>query len=237
MQRWLTGFVGSKAGLLAALLPGQLMFLTLALAAAALSPKPLRQRLRLGAGVMPIWTWVLYILATPAVGVLATMLLSSADAEPSEHLKMMDGMMRTHADQFLGGLLLLIAVLPGVAEELLFRGYLQSRLLERFPPRTAIAVSAFIFAAAHIDPTHAIGVLPLGLWLGLVAWRTGCVWPAILCHIANNAFAVVLTATQPAGAENLGFAGMMVFWISAPLLAVCILISLFSSSPKMETPR
>jgi len=44
-----------------------------------------------------------------------------------------------------------------------------------------------------MDPIHMLGVVPLGLWLGAVAWRADSVWPAMICHSANNAVAVVGT--------------------------------------------
>jgi membrane protease YdiL (CAAX protease family) len=87
-------------------------------------------------------------------------------------------------------------VVPGIVEELLFRGYLQSRLLQRWPPLLAVGASALIFSAAHLDPIHVLGVIPLGVWLGTVAWRAGSVWPAILCHAVNNAVAVAAVAVQ-----------------------------------------
>ena len=38
----------------------------------------------------------------------------------------------------------------------------------------------------HIDPRQMAYVFPVGLWLGVVAWRTGSVWPGILCHAFLN---------------------------------------------------
>jgi membrane protease YdiL (CAAX protease family) len=131
-------------------------------------------------------------LATPVVGFGSSVLLSLLVDEPSEQLRLMSDMMRTHAQGgFVVVLSLLVIGVPGIVEELLFRGYLQSRLLRRWPPVAAIALSTLLFAAAHMDPLHVVGVMPLGIWLGVVAWRTGSVWPAVLCHASNNAVALV----------------------------------------------
>jgi uncharacterized membrane-anchored protein len=34
--------------------------------------------------------------------------------------------------------------------------------------------------------------LPLGIWLGVVAWRTGSTWCSIACHLFNNLMAAVI---------------------------------------------
>jgi membrane protease YdiL (CAAX protease family) len=84
----------------------------------------------------------------------------------------------------------LMAVLPGLSEELLFRGLLQ-RAIRSAP--VAIGVSGFAFAVAHLDPPHVVAVLPMGLFLGWVAWRTDSTWPTIAAHVANNGLAIAAT--------------------------------------------
>jgi membrane protease YdiL (CAAX protease family) len=140
-----------------------------------------------------LWTWVVFVIATPIVGLASSQVLSLLVDEMSDQLKMMEGMMQAHTDNFLMGLILIVAVVPGVVEELMFRGYIQSRLAERWNAMPAIVVSALFFSAAHLDPIHMLGVIPLGLWLGAVAWRADSVWPAMICHSANNAVAVIGT--------------------------------------------
>ena len=81
---------------------------------------------------------------------------------------------------------LFIALVPAFVEELFFRGYLQRRLLARWSPAAAIPVVAILFAAFHGTPVWALSVLPLGLALGILAWRTGSLWPGIVCHAFVN---------------------------------------------------
>jgi membrane protease YdiL (CAAX protease family) len=104
----------------------------------------------------------------------------------------MERIFRAHDGGFFVVLVLLLSVVPGFVEELLFRGFLQRRMEKRFPALFAIVVGALFFAVSHLDYVHVIGVIPLGLWLGLIAWRTGSVWPAILCHMTNNAVAILV---------------------------------------------
>jgi uncharacterized protein len=197
LKAWVMEFGQTREGLLVMLLPSQVVFLLVACAAAMFSPRPFAQRLSLGTGVMPLWTWVVFLIGTPIVGIVSSEILSLFVQDLSDNLKLIESMMRSHLDQSLPLLLLLVAVVPGLVEEIMFRGYLQTRLAERWSPVWAIAVSAVIFSVAHMDPLHGIGVLPLGLWLGAVAWRTDSVWPAVLCHTVNNTVAVIGMKLQP----------------------------------------
>lgn len=82
--------------------------------------------------------------------------------------------------------LLVFAVVPGISEELMFRGLLQNAVRGRVLP---IVVSGFGFALFHVDPHHVAGVLPLGLFLAWVASRCGTL-VTMFAHAANNAAAV-----------------------------------------------
>ncbi len=196
MTDWLEGFAQTRWGLLVLVVPGQLVFLGAAVGAAWLSPQPSRTRLGLRWGGLPLWSWLVLMLGTPIIGVLSSHLLSLVTDDLSDQLQLVESMMRTHVRDFPIGLIVIVALVPGFVEELLFRGYLQSRLLRRWPPVLAIGFSTLVFSAAHLDPIHVLGVIPLGLWLGTIAWRAGSVWPAILCHTVNNAVAVVGAACQ-----------------------------------------
>jgi membrane protease YdiL (CAAX protease family) len=197
MRAWIQEYGRTVNGLFMMLLPTQIVFLLLSLAAATLSPRPFVKRLKLGSGVLPLWTWLVFVIGTPIVGIISSELLSLFVTELSDNLKMIESVMRFHARSALPSLILLVAVTPGVIEELMFRGYLQSRLTERMPAALGILISALIFSIAHLDLLHVVGVLPLGLWLGAIAWRADSVWPAILCHAMNNTIAVLSLQFQP----------------------------------------
>ena len=87
-------------------------------------------------------------------------------------------------------------VLPGIIEEHLFRGYIQSRLLQRWPAWVAIGVSSVLFALFHMDPIYVVAVLPQGIWLGALAWRTGGV-RGIVRRIFTNLVAFGTLALEP----------------------------------------
>lgn len=95
----------------------------------------------------------------------------------------------------IGGLainMLMIAVIPAVGEELLFRGILQ-RLFSKITGNVHVAViiAAFLFSALHMQFYGFLPRFVLGLILGyLFAW-SGSIWVPIIVHFINNAFAVV----------------------------------------------
>jgi membrane protease YdiL (CAAX protease family) len=230
LPSWLIQLVHTRLGLFVMILPGQLVFLGVTIGAAALSPEPFARRLALRRGVLPLWTWGVLIAATPLIGLGSSMLLSLVVSDASEQLKLMTDMMQTHAKSFLPGLLVLVAIVPGLVEELLFRGYLQSRLLKSWPALGAISLSAVIFAAAHLDPIHVLGVLPLGIWLGIVAWRADSVWPAMLCHAVNNAAAVlgVMYGTPDTMAITFDPVTVTTLAVSGPAFLISLLIFCFA---------
>jgi len=90
--------------------------------------------------------------------------------------------------------LALLAGLAPLVEELVFRGLLYGWLAGRWGPGIAFIGSSLAFAAAHVELTHVILVLPLGLVFGWLRWRSGSLWPSLVAHMANNGLAVVAAA-------------------------------------------
>ncbi len=94
----------------------------------------------------------------------------------------------------LGGLLIniiIIAVLPAIGEELLFRGVLL-RLLNEWVKNmhVAIIISAFIFSFIHFQFYGFIPRMLLGILFGYLLYWSGSIWLPILAHFINNALAV-----------------------------------------------
>ncbi len=89
-----------------------------------------------------------------------------------------------------------VTVAAPVAEELVFRGYLQNALLGGVSPRVAIAISAVVFGAVHQLP-YAVPVGLLGAFFGWLAVRHGSLWPAVIAHALHNTTTVVVTVLWP----------------------------------------
>lgn len=88
---------------------------------------------------------------------------------------------------------LAVVILPGICEELFFRGFAFSGLYAHRGPAMAIAGSAALFAAAHMNPWQFIALLLFGLFLGLLVFWTHSIYPAILAHVVNNGVSLLAT--------------------------------------------
>jgi len=111
---------------------------------------------------------------------------------------------------------IIVGVVAGTAEEIFFRGYMQTRLVQRLPRAAAVSITAFCFGVFHLDWLHGLLALALGLYLGWITELTGSALPAVVCHVINNALFTILTASWSAvGGVGiniaLGAAGAVVF--------------------------
>jgi len=96
----------------------------------------------------------------------------------------------------MGGLglnLLIVALIPAIGEELLFRGVIQ-RLLGEWTKNMhwGIILTAILFSAMHMQ---FYGFLPrfiLGMTLGYLFFISGNLWLAIFVHFVNNASSVII---------------------------------------------
>lgn len=90
-------------------------------------------------------------------------------------------------------MIMLVAVLPAICEELFFRGVLQRLFIQiSRRPWVGIIITAILFSAFH---GQFFGFFPrvlLGVLLGAIYWYSGSIWPAILGHFVNNAIQVVM---------------------------------------------
>lgn len=165
-----------------------------AFAGATFSREPLARRLgwvpsRLGPGVV-----LGLVFGMLALSELAEWLISVTGYEHVGHLPEFRRVLRHAQGPSLGTALLGVALLPGVAEELALRGFVQRGLQPRFGAVAAVVTTSLIFAALHGEPVHAAGALLLGLYLGTIVALCGSIRPAVVCHVVNNAVATLGTA-------------------------------------------
>jgi uncharacterized protein len=87
--------------------------------------------------------------------------------------------------------LVVIGLLPGIFEEVCFRGGLQNILTRWFKnPWVAILVTAILFSAIHISYYGFLVRFALGIVLGLVFYFSGSLWLSILFHFLYNGLQV-----------------------------------------------
>ncbi len=88
---------------------------------------------------------------------------------------------------------MVIAVVAGIGEELIFRGLIQRKLYAAYSnPHLAIWVAAFIFSAIHFQFYGFLPRLFLGALFGYFYYWSGNLWVPIVAHIFNNGFAVMV---------------------------------------------
>lgn len=89
--------------------------------------------------------------------------------------------------------LVVIAVIPGIGEEWLFRGFLQQRLQQLFGNRhLAVWTAAVLFSAFHLQFYGFVPRAILGAVFGYLFVFTGNLALPMLAHFFNNAYTVVL---------------------------------------------
>lgn len=86
----------------------------------------------------------------------------------------------------------MIAVLPAIGEELMFRGVIQ-RIFTNMTknPHWGIWIAAFIFSAFHMQFYGFLPRMLLGAMFGYLLLWTGTMWAPILAHFVNNTMGVV----------------------------------------------
>ena len=148
--------------------------------------------------------------------------------------KQMEGLMSVP-----GGYMV-IALLPPVVEEMVFRGCVLRSLLEWKPRHRwwMIALSALIFAIVHLNPAQMPHAFLIGLLLGWLYMRTGSIVPGVAYHWANNTAAYVLFHVyhNPQSLQDIVGQGMRPA-VMALLFSLCILLpALFQLYQRMRRP-
>jgi membrane protease YdiL (CAAX protease family) len=135
--------------------------------------------------------------------------------------------------------LLVLAILPAIGEELVFRGFLQKKIISfSKKPYLSIFFTALLFSVVHMQFE---GVLPrfiLGSVLGLMFYFSSNIWIPIIAHFINNALIVILS--YPALNNKISFDLLnlekFVRWDQAALslIAVTVLFYLFIKKIDLE---
>lgn len=138
----------------------------------------------------------LYFLSYLAVIIVAQLVLPGLDYEQEQQIGF--------EGAYSGGELLLtylsLAVLPPIAEEIIFRGFLFTSLRAKFRLRYAVIITSLLFGVAHLQfganaPllwVAAIDTFILSCFLCYLRERSGSVWPPVLLHGIKNSIAFVI---------------------------------------------
>jgi sodium transport system permease protein len=140
----------------------------------------------------------------------------------------------------------LMAVIPAICEELLFRGWVLAAFAGAGKPlrRLTIAVvaQAACFAVFHLLPERMPQTFVLGLVLGAMTVATRSILPAIICHLVHNSLPLALVmlaggrtalarAVESAGSSG-GFAGIPPWGVVAAAICTACGIVLLATSTR-----
>ncbi len=181
--------------------PGMLFVMMMSMAivggtaffAAEFSPVRKKQRLRLYPITGPKWIFPASCFGSLGLA-LAFVGLDNLGLIPhSSTLKMLDEFVRQLTPATLVVTIFVMGVLPGVCEESLFRGYIQTRLVQRWGAVAGVVCTAVMFGVMHFDLVQGTFAGLLGLFIGYAVERTGSIAPAMVGHAFSNSVMTVLS--------------------------------------------
>jgi membrane protease YdiL (CAAX protease family) len=123
--------------------------------------------------------------------------------------------------------LIIIALIPAIGEEMLFRGWMQPLLIQRNRSiHAGIWITAALFSLVHMQFFAFFPRLIMGAALGYIYFWSRSLWYPMIAHFANNALAVLAIyfmdlGKLPDGVDDAGRDNLALFAIS---LAASILL-------------
>jgi membrane protease YdiL (CAAX protease family) len=94
-------------------------------------------------------------------------------------------------------LVVLVAVIVPIGEEIFFRGLTYGALRRMVARPVAVVLSALFFAAVHLVPVEILPILILGVILAYLYDYTGSLIPGMIAHGVNNLAALIIFYQTP----------------------------------------
>ena len=130
----------------------------------------------------------------------------------------------------------LLAIMPALSEEMLFRGVFQKLFSEVFRSgHAAVWVTAVIFSSVHLQFFGFFPRLILGLLFGYLYCWSGNLWYPVIAHFINNAIPVTIawfTGINKIGGEPVKENFSIPVLVITSLLTVLLLFSFYRESSK-----
>jgi len=143
---------------------------------------------------VPAVVWLAVLLGVPSAHILGIGIAEFIDAwlfpVPQELIEAF-GQALVGQDYPLWQLVLFFAVLPGIFEEITFRGVLLHGLRKRLRPVALCLVVGGIFGFFHVSLFRIVPTAYLGAVLTATVLLTGSILPAVVWHMLNNGVALV----------------------------------------------
>ena len=88
-------------------------------------------------------------------------------------------------------IIFVVAVIPALCEETLFRGFVQKSFEQKLKPFWSIFITAVFFGLYHFNPYGLIALIALGVYFGFAAYTSNSIFVPITLHFLNNFLAVL----------------------------------------------
>ncbi len=134
--------------------------------------------------------------------------------------------------------ILVIGVLAGIGEEMLFRGLLQPKMhLYTGNAHVGIWLTAFIFSAIHVQFYGFLPRMLLGGIFGYLYYYSGSLTYPILAHIFNNTFTILLIYASNQGLIDFDFESTDTVSYPAALTGLLVLMAGIFYFKKINKPN
>jgi len=121
-------------------------------------------------------------------------------------------------------LIFVVGILPGICEEILFRGVVLSFLPSKYSQTRLVIIVGTLFGAFHMSILRFLPTAAMGALLTFVRLRCGSIWPAMILHCLHNSFSVVLTRYMSSDFSSGGAVYFFAGGLAIGLLGLCLFI-------------
>lgn len=132
-------------------------------------------------------------------------------------------------------MLIVLAFLPAVCEEIVFRGFIFAGF-RRLGPWVGVIGTAVLFGVMHGSVYRFLPTFTLGVALGWIRLRTGSILPGIVVHAFNNALLLTVSRMKP----ELARSNVLPVWLYAvgiPLFAAAMYLTTRPGKEEKNTLR
>lgn len=91
-------------------------------------------------------------------------------------------------------IILSICIGPAIAEEFMFRGYLQKNFTKLYSTKKSIILTSVVFSLIHLNVFGVFGIFLLSCVIGYYKEKTNSLLLPIIIHFTNNLFSVILSS-------------------------------------------
>jgi uncharacterized protein len=102
-----------------------------------------------------------------------------------------DNILTSHSIFESSFIIFVVAVIPALCEETLFRGLVQKSFELKMKPLWAILITSVFFGFYHFSPYGLIGLISLGAYFGYAAYVSDSIFVTMTLHFLNNLVAVL----------------------------------------------